>query len=811
MYEPKSQRLKRVRSRISAENWETRVAEAKRAEKKVQQVEALMKGGLTLRAALVQMGGGDPRSSLHRWVMRYREQGLEGLVDARTPRTRNMTRECRAQLEGLRRADRKADAGTLLKGLADQGVEPLPSVRAVQRELRRIDDRLRYAQAKEQRAKVGAGQPEVIALPLAGAELLLAAELGTGVMGAVTDEIMALAQEAKAAAGDREPEKDTARRDFHGRFTAGYNAARARKGDEEIAGYLRPAAEKAKERVPTWARFVHEGRATIAAKVDTLTLSWAVAATKGWDSLRAPTVSGLEPLTGYAYMPSTLKKMTSALAVSGAGDRLLEAVGKRWHEVAKGHWGERGTIAALYVDNHAKEVWSSLFTKSGKVSHLNRVMPCITSTYLHTGAGAPIVASVQSGAAPLAPRLLSLVESTEKLLEEEVRRAVIIDAEGSTFDVLESFVSRNSDPAKSRIIVTPLRPSRAPELEIRHGPDSQYRPYRAHDELRIGQATLTHKSSGRTLEIGTLEVKREHRETDTILLTNGLALGQEGKDLADLYYARWPLQENFFKEAGPLGLAEHHSNCAEMVVNVAVESKLEKLGRKKSGAEGKLAELENGCGQCEREAREASGAFADAAQELAVQRRELDTLIAQGVREGRPLGQAAVGHQAALAVFEAREIASRKAQEKWKKLQARRDQAKRKVAEAEQEMARLQPLRKIRQIDVAADKILTASKLALSLLITFAIREFMPTTALSPLTFLSRIFVLRGRREIAAASETVVFYENPRDPEVTAAIRTACGILNNRRLQRDGRSLSYRVEAEPGAGAGSVDSSLPFP
>jgi len=38
-------------------------------------------------------------------------------------------------------------------------------------------------------------------------------------------------------------------------------------------------------------------------------------------------------------------------------------------------------MAAIYIDNHAKEVWSSLFTQSGKVSHRNRVMPCITTTH----------------------------------------------------------------------------------------------------------------------------------------------------------------------------------------------------------------------------------------------------------------------------------------------------------------------------------------------------------------------------------------------------------------------------------------------
>jgi hypothetical protein len=113
---------------------------------------------------------------------------------------------------------------------------------------------------------------------------------------------------------------------------------------------------------------VHEGRETLAPKVEMLTFAPLVSATKGWDALRAPEAAGLDTLTGFAYMPSTLQKLTSALAVSGGGPRLLEAVGENWHRVAQERWQERGAMAALYVDNHAKEVWTSLFTQSGKVS-----------------------------------------------------------------------------------------------------------------------------------------------------------------------------------------------------------------------------------------------------------------------------------------------------------------------------------------------------------------------------------------------------------------------------------------------------------
>ena len=58
------------------------------------------------------------------------------------------------------------------------------------------------------------------------------------------------------------------------------------------------------------------------------------------------------PLTGFAYMPSTLAKFASALAISNAGPRLLEAMGQNWHRVAEKYWEEPGAMAALYVDNH---------------------------------------------------------------------------------------------------------------------------------------------------------------------------------------------------------------------------------------------------------------------------------------------------------------------------------------------------------------------------------------------------------------------------------------------------------------------------
>jgi hypothetical protein len=115
------------------------------------------------------------------------------------------------------------------------------------------------------------------------------------------------------------------------------------------------------------------------------------------------------------------------------------------------------------------------------------------------------------------------------------------------------------------------------------------------------------------------------------------------------------------------------------------------------------------------------------------------------------------------------------------------------LSKAENDRARLEPQRRIREIDVAQDTIVTATKLTLSLLSTFVLREYLPSVSMSPATFASRVFGLTGRRELHPDEERIVFYENPRDPDVNQAIADACRTLNARSLRRDGRTLRCAV------------------
>lgn len=727
-----------------------------------------------------------------RRIPEYRERGFEALIDTRTPRDQTVSLACRQALQELRIANPRITSTDALVALHAEGITPLPSESTIKREFGRVDERRKYQAQKTRGEESECEEVEVVELPFAGGELVLAAEVETGGIAALTSTVRQIADKAHAAAGGQVPEKDTERRDGLGQFTAAYNRARRRGSDEEVASYLRPAAEKAKGRVPTWPRFVHERDQTLDAKMRMLTFGWLVAKTKGWDALRAPDAAGLEPLTGFAYMPSTLAKFVSALSISGAGDPLLHSVARRWHDVARKHFDEPGAMAAIYIDNHVKEVWSSLFTQSGKVSHRNRVMPSITTTYAHTGAGTPMVLSVQSGSAPLAPRLVDLVEEAERIIGGDVERAVVIDAEGSTFDLLESFAK------KQRVLITPLRPSRAPDLELRYSRGSYYRPYRDNDELRIATCTLRHKSSGRSLELGALLVRREHRVSDTVLLTTGIALGMEGRDLADIYFRRWPVQENFFKDGvAAVALDEHRGNCGHMVANVAVVTELDRLTARERKDRTALDEIRASSASLSTRAALASKEERSARASLATRRGRLDAMMKRGEATGAAFARTAAEHHLALVRAEKAEAAAKKARTAVERSEARTAQLEERLAKGTARQKHIEAQRTIRQVDVAQDKILTAAKLTAAQLIAFVLRVYFTAFPMTPAIFASRVFSMRGRKEIGRDAERVIFFENPRDPEINAALRKACECINERGLTREGRRLTYAVEEPP--------------
>jgi chromosome segregation ATPase len=271
----------------------------------------------------------------------------------------------------------------------------------------------------------------------------------------------------------------------------------------------------------------------------------------------------------------------------------------------------------------------------------------------------------------------------------------------------------------------------------------------------------------------------------------------EGHDLADLYFRRWPVQENAFKDAVVLGLNEHRGNCGRVVTNIVVVSELERLesrAKRDADALNKLTDAATGLAE---EASKRARDVQRAESALATRRRRFDEAIAEGKTSGKAFTRIALDHQRALVDAETCTKAANKAQAALDKNVSQRAIIERRAEDIAADKKRLEPQRTIRQLDVTQDTILTAAKLTAAQLISFVLREYLPSTPMTPQTFVQRVLCVRGRKEIARDHELVVFYENPRDPLINDALRNACERLNRRALRRDDRRLRFAVEPLP--------------
>ena len=120
MYEPVSARLATVKSRISGASWEARVEAARADEVVLRAIEARVKGGLSLNAAIKKEVPSRRRSwVMHRWQS-FQAEGLEALIDARVAREPKVARESGPLIEVVRAANPSVTAEEVTKILMKQ-------------------------------------------------------------------------------------------------------------------------------------------------------------------------------------------------------------------------------------------------------------------------------------------------------------------------------------------------------------------------------------------------------------------------------------------------------------------------------------------------------------------------------------------------------------------------------------------------------------------------------------------------------------------------------------------------------------------
>ena len=166
MYEPLMPKLAVVKSRISPEAWEARVAAARREEEHILAIKARVDEGLSLNEAIRRSVPASRRSWVRRKWPRYQTEGMEALIDQRIPREPKVTKLCADVIEGARAAD--PTVTRVMDILREKKLKNLPSASTVRRHFNRVDARVRYATKKKQKP-----EPTVEDLPFAVSQMML--------------------------------------------------------------------------------------------------------------------------------------------------------------------------------------------------------------------------------------------------------------------------------------------------------------------------------------------------------------------------------------------------------------------------------------------------------------------------------------------------------------------------------------------------------------------------------------------------------------------------------------------------------------
>lgn len=540
-------------------------------------------------------------------------------------------------------------------------------------------------------------------------------------------------------------------RNDKGQFTADYNASwRAGVGAGEMdERWTTDQAKRAHRDLSSLATLKMEN-STLANKLLCMAATFLLTGRRGFDGLDGPAGEWLGVFGGTAYMPATLDKALTELALLDVGEAMWGDHAGRWVKQSQ-QWSEGGPgwlQYVAYIDASVDPHWTSKFAKAGKVSRINRVMPCTSRVAVHSGPGVGLVVESHPGTVSLKKTLVGLLERLDGIVGEgNVGRISIVDAEMATTELLSTMFLEYK-----RGFITVLKGPLARSVDLRVNEDNgDWQPYRVRDQVREVELLLTGKkvpTDTETLYLRGVEMRRKDSRHDksTVFITNMNEESLTATEVADAYLSRWPHQEGQFRNGrNGAGLDRTHGYGGEYVTNVALETKVEKAQRSVAWAKAELTKAE-------------------------AKRAEVAAAI-----ESEP--EASASLQTALPALH-RDVAK----------------AANYVAKAEHEVVKQSTMpREIWVRDTTKDGITTCLKLHLLTLIEYVLQEYFGGTKMEVRTFIEQFVNLPVTVRTTPTAVRYQIHANPRQPRRMTQLRAACDIINARGLARGERQLTFEV------------------
>ncbi|MDE3076147.1 MAG: hypothetical protein KGJ86_12035 [Chloroflexota bacterium] len=798
-------KLRALQASLTPKTWELRVRRAEEHAAVVQAIDALRSGGATEDEALAQVAPDWHPSTYHGRRRRYQAAGLEGLINKRPGSLPDkVTPEVRQAICMARRIDPQVPSERIIDAIwAQFGVRLGNStVLAV----------LQKAGLSRLQGGGIRKAPEPEELEFGGAVFLQLTDQELGYSKAVTETILEVARNAPEPDPDRLVPDDEGR-DENGRFMAAYNARRAKEDPHGLGPAFRSVGEKRRETDLRERRAAQESPETIERKVKVLlalpllTDAGKTIEVSDWRGSR-----GVAEFAGMTYTGETLERFWRDLKYLGAADPLAEAHARFWIAREPAVAGSSPAALQIYVDGSSKPLWTSKFTKCGKVSATGRVQPCLDMVVVNTGAGTPIFFQTFSGHASLVKQTVSLLDKLEAQVGEGwmADKLTVIDREASSAGLLKEFDARGRD------LVTMLRDGQAKVGEVEEL--SAWEPYDGgREEIADGFAWLndSHEKDA-PYRARVVLLRRPDGETTVLASTarreaplpddgggNDAAPDEvvppgrpsyTGRELADGYFLRWQRQELRFRAVNQATQFKRNFGYGKkLVLNATVLTELDKARCHRDRLVERIARREAG--------------LLKARETLGVAKLRVNAAKARQARQDGLVDKELAAKRTDRQALQAR-VETAKA-ERSRKDEALTGvvQAEKRVAEEESWLQRdekrlpkldaeirdLESRKEIYQADTEMDRIATAFKLGFVLICEHMLREFFGGMRLSLPGLMRQILSLPGTRTIEGNVEHIRLRASP-NKAIMAAVEAACERVNAREIVRNGRVVRLSVD-----------------
>lgn len=250
----------------------------------------------------------------------------------------------------------------------------------------------------------------------------------------------------------------------------------------------------------------------------------------------------------------------------------------------------------VYVDGHFKAVWTLKNIPKGKHGMMDRIMPGIEQVVLNSKDGNPLLLRTCPGDRHLTKELLPIVKEFEDTIGTEVTNMVVVDAECCSLDQFKEFDKINKDRNMNAYLLTMMDSNqyRYEDLNIRENnelraiKECDFKPYKYDKKNRIrswvalvefdylSNANRKKKNKMPYMVRGAV-VKKKNDSLSFVATNQPHNEINSGKELADLYYNRWPCQEAKFKEMKRYcNLNVNHGFKKKEVFNRLADNRLKK-------------------------------------------------------------------------------------------------------------------------------------------------------------------------------------------------------------------------------------------